>query len=125
MPEVRFDHCVIRIRDWERSNAFYRDVLGAEVTRRGDGWCYRIGDMQINCHGPGVTATDVLIEAGAAHLCFEWPGPIDAAKVHLDKHGIVVELGPVERSAARGTGTSLYFRDPDGALLELISYAGR
>jgi catechol 2,3-dioxygenase-like lactoylglutathione lyase family enzyme len=33
-----------------------------------------------------------------------------------------VELGPVERTGARGNGTSVYFRDPDGSLLELIVY---
>jgi catechol 2,3-dioxygenase-like lactoylglutathione lyase family enzyme len=33
-----------------------------------------------------------------------------------------VELGPVPRIGARGDGTSVYFRDPDGSLLELISY---
>jgi len=26
---VKLDHCVIHVADWERSNAFYRDVLGA------------------------------------------------------------------------------------------------
>jgi catechol 2,3-dioxygenase-like lactoylglutathione lyase family enzyme len=31
-------------------------------------------------------------------------------------------LGPVERRGAGGTGTSVYFRDPDGSLLEFISY---
>jgi catechol 2,3-dioxygenase-like lactoylglutathione lyase family enzyme len=31
-------------------------------------------------------------------------------------------MGPVERFGARGTGTSVYFRDPDGSLLEFISY---
>jgi len=36
---------------------------------------------------------------------------------------VEVELGPVSRSGTRGLGTSLYFRDPDGSLLELISYA--
>ena len=31
-------------------------------------------------------------------------------------HGVTIELGPVERRAARGKGTSVYFRDPDGSL---------
>jgi catechol 2,3-dioxygenase-like lactoylglutathione lyase family enzyme len=56
-------------------------------------------------------------------LCFEWPGPIADAKAHLQAHGVAVELGPVDRHAARGKGTSLYFRDPDGSLLEFIAYA--
>jgi catechol 2,3-dioxygenase-like lactoylglutathione lyase family enzyme len=42
---------------------------------------------------------------------------------HLRGHGVDVELGPVRRSGARGEGTSVYFRDPDDSLLELISYA--
>jgi catechol 2,3-dioxygenase-like lactoylglutathione lyase family enzyme len=54
---------------------------------------------------------------------FRIPGPIDAAKAHLEAQGVAIELGPVERHAARGVGTSLYFRDPDGSLLEFISYA--
>jgi len=29
----------------------------------------------------------------------------------------------VQRDGARGIGTSVYFRDPDGSLLELISYS--
>jgi hypothetical protein len=28
----------------------------------------------------------------------------------------------MERTGARGRGTSVYVRDPDGSLLELISY---
>jgi hypothetical protein len=35
---------------------------------------------------------------------------------------VAVELGPVARFVARGEGTSVYFRDPDGSLLEFIAY---
>jgi catechol 2,3-dioxygenase-like lactoylglutathione lyase family enzyme len=35
---------------------------------------------------------------------------------------VPVELGPVPRSGARGDGRSVYFRDPDGSLMEFISY---
>jgi catechol 2,3-dioxygenase-like lactoylglutathione lyase family enzyme len=41
----------------------------------------------------------------------------------LEAHGVAIEFGPVPRLAARGSGMSIYFRDPDGSLLELISYA--
>jgi catechol 2,3-dioxygenase-like lactoylglutathione lyase family enzyme len=125
-PPTRLDHCVIHVTDWERSNAFYRDVLGAELIRRGAGWAYRFGDTQLNCHGPGLAPHPVArvpVVPGNSDLCFEWPGPIAQAKAHLDRSGVAIELGPVERWAARGEGTSLYFRDPDGSLLEFISYA--
>ena len=44
MTKVKFDHCVIQVSDWERCNAFYRDVLGAELIRQNNGWAYRFGD---------------------------------------------------------------------------------
>jgi catechol 2,3-dioxygenase-like lactoylglutathione lyase family enzyme len=48
MAKLKLDHCVIHVSDWTRSNAFYRDVMGAEVVARGNGWVYRFGDMQLN-----------------------------------------------------------------------------
>ena len=125
MTNVRLDHCVIHISDWERSNAFYRDVLGAEVVPVGRGFSYRFGGQQLNVHGPGVDAVPVAkipVPPGGSDLCFEWPGEIGEAEAHLRRHGIEAEMGPVQRNGARGTGTSLYFRDPDGTLLEFISY---
>src|SRR3712207_9378942 len=54
------DHCVIHVTDWEISNTFYRDMLGAELVRREDGgWSYRFGDEQLNLHGPGVSPVPV------------------------------------------------------------------
>ena len=126
MPNVKLDHCVIHVTDWEISNTFYRDVLGAELVRREDGgWSYRFGDEQLNLHGPGVSPVPVArlpVQPGNSDLCFEWPGPIDEAREHLERNGVEVEMGPVERFGARSTGTSVYFRDPDGSLLEFISY---
>jgi catechol 2,3-dioxygenase-like lactoylglutathione lyase family enzyme len=127
MTKLKLDHCVIHVSDWERSNAFYRDVLGAELIRQNKGWAYRFGDTQLNCHGRGVDPKPVArlpVQPGNSDLCFEWPGPIAEARAHLEKCGVAVELGPVERRGARDTGTSLYFRDPDGSLLEFISYSG-
>jgi catechol 2,3-dioxygenase-like lactoylglutathione lyase family enzyme len=123
---VRFDHCVIHVSDWERSNAFYRDVLGAEIVERSPGrFSFRFGDVQLNGHGPGMSATPLARHPGVpgdSDLCFEWPGPIDEALSHLRRLSVAVEVGPVPRHGARGAGASVYFRDPDGSLVELISY---
>lgn len=126
MAEIRFDHCVIAVSDWDRANAFYRDVLGAELVPRGAGYAYRFGEAQLNVHGPGVDASPVArdpVRPGNSDLCFVWDGPIAEAVAHLVARGVEIEVGPVARGGARGDGRSLYFRDPDGTLLELISYA--
>ena len=123
---VKLDHCVIHVSDWERSNAFYRDVMGAELVERPNGWAYRFGEAQLNLHGPGFTPAEVArlpVQPGNSDLCFEWKGPITDAIAHLNAHGVKVERGPLERFGARGPGMSVYFRDPDGSLLEFISYA--
>ena len=125
--EIKLDHCVIHVSDWERSNLFYRDVLGATLVDRDHGtWAYRFGGAQLNVHGPGVQAAPVArvpVAPGNSDLCFEWTGPINGALEHLASHGVNIELGPVARNGARGPGRSVYFRDPDGSLMEFISYA--
>ncbi|MGN6800114.1 MAG: VOC family protein [Gaiellaceae bacterium] len=119
------DHCVIAVSDWDRSNAFYAGVLGAEVVANGDGYVYRFGTNQLNIHGPGVDGepnAEPPVAPGGADLCFVWDGSIETAVAHLEGLGVAIELGPVPRFGARGAGTSVYFRDPDRSLLELIAY---
>jgi catechol 2,3-dioxygenase-like lactoylglutathione lyase family enzyme len=125
---ARLDHVVIHVSNWARSNAFYRDVIGAELI--GDDpegpSRYQIGEQRLNVHGPGVEAGPVArvrVAPGNSDLCFEWEGPLDEAIAHLERNGVEVEEGPVPRAGAKGDGTSVYFRDPDGSLLEFISYA--
>ena len=107
--EIRLDHCVIHVSERSRSNAFYRDVLGAELVGEPDGVAmYRFGGQQLNVHGPGLEPEPVArlaVQPGGSDLCFVWAGPIEGAIDHLRAHA------------------SVYFRDPDGSLLEFISYA--
>jgi catechol 2,3-dioxygenase-like lactoylglutathione lyase family enzyme len=127
MTPARLDHVVIAVSDWERSNDFYARVLGAEVVPRGAGFAYQLGDQRLNVHGPGMDVSIVALDPvrpGNSDLCFVWEGPIAEAAQHLEACGVEVELGPVERDGARGAGRSVYFRDPDGSLLEFLSYTG-
>ncbi len=122
---ISFDHCVIHVSDWSVSRKFYCDVLGAEAIPVRNGFAFRFGNMQLNCHGPGQIGEPrarMPVMPGNSDLCFEWHGTIEEAIAHLAAHGVAVELGPVERFGARGHGTSVYFRDPDGSLLEFIAY---
>jgi catechol 2,3-dioxygenase-like lactoylglutathione lyase family enzyme len=124
----RLDHVVIAVTDYERSNRFYAEVLGVEVEESSRGrYAYKLaGGQQLNVHGPGASpvprAADP-VHPGNSDLCFVWDGTPEAAVEHLLAHGVEVELGPAKRNGGQGNGTSVYFRDPDGTLLELISYA--
>ncbi len=123
---AKLDHCVIHVSDWAISNPFYRDVLGAELIDRGHGtWAYRFGSEQLNVHGPGAIGDPVAripVAPGNSDLCFEWDGRIEDTVEHLERYGVEIETGPAERNGARGRGTSVCFRDPDGSLIEFISY---
>lgn len=122
---MHLDHVVIAVSDFERSNTFYRDVLGAKVVEIDGRVAYRVGEQQLNVHGPGVRPAMVAripVVPGNSDLCFEWKGTIAGAVAHLEAHGVRIEAGPMARGGAKGRGTSVYFRDPDGTLLEFISY---
>lgn len=126
--DIRLDHCVIAVSDWERSADFYRNLLGAEVVGHPDGRvAYRFGDQQLSVHGPGLDAGTLVgrppVVPGGSDLCFVWPGTAEDAIAHLRRHHVEIEAGPVSRTGARGRGVSVYFRDPDGSLLELITYS--
>lgn len=128
--KMRLDHCVIASSDLARSDAFYSQVLGAEVHRpRSDFRQYRIGDQLLNVHGPGLaeaTDPDLLaatpVKPGNSDLCFEWMGDAATLTAHLARLHVKIIVGPVTRTGARGAGTSVYCRDPDGTLLEFIVY---
>jgi len=100
-------------------------VMGAELVARPVGFAYRFGDKQLNVHGPGVKPAEVArlpVQPGNSDLCFEWRGPISGAIAHLEAHDVAIERGPLQRFGAKGQGTSVYFRDPDGSLMEFMSY---
>ena len=129
-PAIRLDHCVIASSNLDRSDAFYSEVLGAEIEKPMENFRqYRIGGQMLNVHGPGVreiATADLLarlpVDPGNSDLCFEFPGTVEEAQAWLAGHDVAIHVGPVDRVGARGAGRSVYFRDPDGSLLEFISY---
>lgn len=128
------DHVVLVVRDLERSLASYRDVLGCPVLREAE-WrrgearfpSVAIGPAQmLNLHQAGTPVTPEAAnpQAASEDLCFVAAVPIADVLARLAAHGVPVEIGPVPRMGGRGVmGTSVYFRDPDGNLLEIMSYA--
>jgi catechol 2,3-dioxygenase-like lactoylglutathione lyase family enzyme len=125
MPIVKvstLDHIVLKCADVETSLAWYCDVLGLQPERV-DEW--RAGDVffpsaRIDEH----TIID-LFPGGPDgenfdHFCIVIePTDLDAVAASGAFH---VLAGPDTRWGARGDGTSLYVRDPDGNVVELRYY---
>jgi catechol 2,3-dioxygenase-like lactoylglutathione lyase family enzyme len=125
------DHVALTVADVTRTLDFYRRVLGAAVLYE-DLWragripvvILQFGASRLSIHEAAKPAAPHARAPtpGSADVCFRWEGPLDAAAARLASAGVAIELGPVPRPAADGQpGASLYFRDPDGNLLELLS----
>ena len=122
---LRIDHFVLTVRSLEATCAFYERVLGFHrVDASNRPTELHFGPHKINVHE--VTRTfEPKAQAptpGAADFCLITDRPLMEVRVHLDACGVAVELGPVTRIGAQGEMTSLYFRDPDGNLIEVSSY---
>ncbi|MGO9450523.1 MAG: VOC family protein [Candidatus Binataceae bacterium] len=130
--EIEIDHVAMPVGDIEKSVAFYVRVLGAkpidlEKWRAGK-WpivSISFGRQKFNLHPPdnAITLKAVSPMIGGGDYCFVWPGTPESAIEHLQRNEVAIVEGPVPRIGGRGRGVSVYFRDPDGNLLEFISYA--
>lgn len=121
----RLDHLVLTVRSIEETCAFYRDVLGMEGVTFGEGrQALRFGTQKINLHlaGAEIEPHAQCPAPGSADLCFITASPLAEVREHLERHGIPIIQGPVCRTGALGPIRSLYFRDPDGNLLEVSNY---
>lgn len=122
------DHVVLRVRDADRSIAFYRDVLGCEPERRVD----ELGLIQLRAGNALIDL--VTLDGRIGQAGGDAPDPkrqnvdhfaltldaFDARAIiaHLKEFGIECDE-PAERYGAEGYGPSIYLSDPDGNTVEL------
>lgn len=122
-----FDHVALPMRNTEATAAFYR-ALGLHVTENDYLVQVYIGNQMINFHRPEVWQRKFSLRAPAAtppcgDLCFVWEGTEAELEERLARAGAAIEEGPVEREGGRQMmASSIYTRDPDGNLLEFMSY---
>lgn len=121
----RLDHLVLTVADIEAACRFYETVLGMERRSFGQGrTALHFGRQKINLHllGSEVKPNAARATAGSADLCFITYMPIAEVAAHLDACGVAIEHGPVAQTGALGSMRSVYFRDPDGNLIEVAIY---
>ena len=123
MRVVGLDHVVLNVADVERSLAFYCGELGLEPLRV-EAW--RRGEVFFpSARIDAATLIDFLgIERtgeNTNHVALVVADGTDLGAVAASGRFEVVD-GPDQRFGARGDGTALYVRDPDGNTVELRSY---
>jgi catechol 2,3-dioxygenase-like lactoylglutathione lyase family enzyme len=125
MKLAHLDHLVLTVRDLERSVDFYTSILGMEKSISPQGRIsLRYGSQKINLHRAGAEFQPCARHpgSGSADLCFITVQPLAEVVDELKHKNVTIIEGPVERTGAAGTITSVYVRDPDGNLLELSNY---
>ena len=123
----RIDHIVITAFDLERTIGFYARVLGMEpITFAGGRRALAFGRQKINLHQAGREFEPKALKPvpGSMDLCFVTETPLAEVAAHLKSCGVAIAEGPVAKTGALGPMMSVYFRDPDGNLIEVSNYSG-
>ena len=122
------DHVALPMQNTEAMLAFYR-ALGWDVAENANFCSVYCGDNMINFHRPAMWQRESFVLRALAakppcgDLCFVWEGSAESLKGMLERAGARVIEGPVERQGSRRkSASSVYVRDPDGNLLEFMSY---
>ena len=128
MP-IRLDHTILEVSDQPRSVAFYRDVVGLE--HRG-----RSGPFEVMMITPDL-GLDLYVApvTSSRHLAFGLDGDgFDETFERIRTAGVTFGdspgspangRGPGRSSGVHGQTDSVYFFDPDGHILEILTYRDR
>ncbi|UVK36524.1 VOC family protein [Mesorhizobium sp. AR10] len=121
MKITALDHMVLAVHDVERTCRFYQRVLGMEPRQERPGkWSLHFGANKISLQdvraSPDIARDTV---PGSGNFCVLTDTPIDEVVRQLSAESIEIVAGPGERSGAVGAILSVYFKDPDGNLVEV------
>jgi catechol 2,3-dioxygenase-like lactoylglutathione lyase family enzyme len=122
MKIERLDHFVLTVASIEDSCRFYQRVLGMDaIAFAGGRKALGFGKQKINLHEAGreFEPNAKAPTPGAGDFCLITQGPIAEVVKHLEAQQVPIEDGPVTRTGALGPLLSVYFRDPDGNLVEV------
>jgi catechol 2,3-dioxygenase-like lactoylglutathione lyase family enzyme len=117
------DYTVIFVRDMAAMRHFYEHVLCFPLSRElSPGWIeYQRGGNTLALARPSRTAADAPTPVGSASLQLAFkvlPAEVDACADELVRHGVSLLSPPTDQAFGHRT---VFFRDPDGNLLEVYA----
>lgn len=128
------DHIVLNVEDAEAMTAFYADVLKLPAERLEE---YRAGKVpfpSVRLNADTIidlfpkrlwqkSAPDGKGRPNLNHFCMAMEKSAwESLRQRLEANQVDISEGPVPRWGARGTGTSIYFADPEGNTIEARHY---
>ena len=128
LPSAILETC-LSVQDLSRASKFYTNLFGYPVMRSDDRFCALdiVGQQVLLLFARGSVPNGTVLPfgtipahgtSGMSHIVFRVPADSLAAwRTRLRDHEISIES---EFQWPTG-GTSIYFRDPDGHLLELLT----
>ena len=118
------DHLVLTVADIRTTTNFYTRTPGMEIMTFGEGrTALSFGAQKINLHQSGheFEPKAQYPKPGSADLCFITSTPLPMVIEHITSCSVTIIEGPVRRTGATGPILSIYFRDPDGNLIEVAN----
>lgn len=128
MKIVNLDHMVLTVNDLEKSKNFYHEVVGLPViTEQTDATHASLvcGNSLLRLRQVDNSVKAIVagnLTPGSFDFCLESSDDINNVISSLKKKGVAIEQGPVVKHGFKGKMMSVYFRDPDGNLVEISSY---
>jgi catechol 2,3-dioxygenase-like lactoylglutathione lyase family enzyme len=132
--ECSMDHIVFNVQDMESMLAFYSTVLMLLGERFDEFRADQVPFPSVRLNADTIidlfpkkmwekTSRSGQGHANLNHFCIALTRAAwEDLYRRLQTNKVAIEEGPVPRWGAHGTGTSIYFRDPDGNLIEARYY---
>ena len=130
-----FDHIVLNVVDIEKMIRFYTEILQLPGERLEEFNAGQVPFPSVRLSADSIidlfpkkmwqkNNPEEVCRPNLNHFCLATDeASSKALQQRLKAQGIVIEEGPVKRWGAHGSGTSIYFSDPEGNTIEVRYYS--
>ncbi|MCB2001921.1 MAG: VOC family protein [Burkholderiaceae bacterium] len=122
-PRIRRTHIALYVKDPFAAAGWYEDVLGMQVTARGEKWVFlsfgtKHHDIALIQADPPAEGQQPRGQINLQHYGLEIEGDLDELR---RLHGMLLRKKvPIVKTTDHKVGIGLYFTDPDGHRLEFF-----